>query len=336
MHSGVFHDLDFERDGKARGHVSMPFSVDRSPYFHVRTPVVTVRNGPGPRLLLMAGNHGDEYEGELTLARLARRLEPADIRGAVTILPVANRPAVIAAKRCSPLDAGNLNRAFPGDPLGAPTGRLAWMLEKEIFPRHDVVLDLHSGGTSMAHLPCSLIEKDEDTARHARALDLLQALGMPYGFVAANGPGAPTSMGAARRAGAIGVSGEFGGGGTTTPASMALTARAIDGLMMRLGITAAPLLGEHAPVERPTALLSLARHSQAIYAERRGWWEPAVEPGAAVAAGDLAGWYHDLDDDTAQEQPLRFAEAGIVISCRLHTMSEAGDCLIQVAEPLRA
>ena len=31
---------------------------------------------------------------------------------------------------------------------------------------------------------------------------------------------------------------------------------------------------------------------------------------------------------------LRFAEGGIVISHRLHTDSQAGDCLIQVAEPI--
>ncbi len=252
----------------------------------------------------MAGNHGDEYEGELTLARLSAAWSRPDIRGAVTILPVANRPAVIAAKRCSPLDAGNLNRAFPGDPHGAPTGRLAWMLEKEIFPRHDVVLDLHSGGTSMAHLPCSLIEKDEDTARHARGARPLQALGMPYGFVAANGPGAPTSIGAARRAGAIGAQRRVrrrrhhhaGQHGADRPRHR----RADDAPRHHRGAAARRACAGASGRPRCS---SLARHSQAIYAERRGWWEPAVAPGAAVAAGDLAGWYHDLDDDARRSSP---------------------------------
>jgi predicted deacylase len=334
MHTGVFHDLKFDRDGKASGHISMPFSIDRSPYFQVKTPVITVKNGEGPRLLLMAGNHGDEYEGELALARLARRLEPEAMRGTVTIIPVANFPAVMAARRCSPLDGGNLNRAFPGDPGGNPTSRLAWILENQLFPSYGVILDLHSGGTSMAHLPCSLIEKNDDPVRHAEALKLLRALGMPFGFVAENGAAAPTSMGAARRAGSIGISGEFGGGGTTTPASMALTVRAIDALLMTLGITTAPLLGEHVPPSGPTELLSLARHSQGIFATRHGWWEPAVDLGARVNAGELAGWYHNLDRLAEAEEPLHFAEGGIVISCRLHTMSETGDCLMQVAKPI--
>ncbi len=50
MHSGVFHDLDFERDGKARGHVSMPFSVDRSPYFQRAHPCRHRAQRPGGRV----------------------------------------------------------------------------------------------------------------------------------------------------------------------------------------------------------------------------------------------------------------------------------------------
>jgi predicted deacylase len=42
------------------------------------------------------------------------------MRGRVTILPLANAPAEMAARRCSPLDGGNLNRAFRGEPNGAP------------------------------------------------------------------------------------------------------------------------------------------------------------------------------------------------------------------------
>ena len=282
----------------------------------------------------MAGNHGDEYEGELSLARLIRALEPSRIRGRLTILPIANAPAVRAARRCSPLDGGNLNRAFPGSPDGTPTSRLAHFLEAVLFPRHDVVFDIHSGGTSMEHLLCALIERHDDPARQERALALMTGLGPAYGFIADNGPAAPTSMGAARRAGAIGVSGEFGGGGTATPASMAATRHAIDSLLLALGMVEARVFGDPRPQDGPMRILSLARHSQAIYATRHGWFEPAVLPGAQVEAGDIAGWYHDLEDIERREEELCFAEGGVVISRRLHTMCEAGDCLIQVAEPV--
>ncbi len=153
MHTGIFHTLDLERDGKTLSHLGLPFSVDRSPYFQVKVPVCVIRNGAGPSALLLGGVHGDEYEGELSLARLIRKMDPFRMRGRVTILPLTNAPAVLAARRCSPLDGGNLNRAFPGDPDGTPTRRLAHFLASELFPRHDIVFDIHSGGTSMTHLP---------------------------------------------------------------------------------------------------------------------------------------------------------------------------------------
>ncbi|WP_421590084.1 succinylglutamate desuccinylase/aspartoacylase family protein [Shinella sp. M27] len=335
MHSGLVNPIDFERDGRQAGHLAIPYSVDRSPYYQIRVPILRLKNGAGPSLLLMAGNHGDEYEGELQLGRLMRRLDVSTMRGAVTILPMANLPAVMAAKRCSPFDGGNLNRAFPGDPTGTPTARMAHFLEHDLFPRHDAVLDLHSGGTSMAHLACTLIERQADAARFERSVALMRAMGSAHAFIADNGPAAPTSMGAAGRVGTIGLSGEFGGGGTVTPESMGFTAAAIDRLLMALGIVDAPQLSR-APLSPPPALqlLSLARHSQGIYASRRGWFEPAVPLGARVTAGDRAGWYHDLERLDLQEEELHFAESGVVISHRLHTDSQAGDCLIQVAEPI--
>lgn len=337
MHTGVFHSIDFEAEGVQPGFLSVPYSVDRSPYYQIRVPYLRVRRGEGASLLLMAGNHGDEYEGELQLARLMRRLQTLEISGTVTVLPVVNRPAVMAARRCSPLDGGNLNRAFPGDPAGTPTERIAHFLEHELFPRHDVVFDLHSGGTSMAHLPCLLMERQAETKRFERSLDLMRRMGAAHAFVADNGQAAPTSMGAAGRAGAIGLSGEFGGGGTVTPESMAFTAGTIDRLLLALGLISAPVLST--PLEDktpPLQFLSLSRHSQGIHATRRGWFEPAVRLGARVAAGDLAGWYHDLERIDMAEEALHFAEAGVVISHRLHCDSQAGDCLMQVAETLES
>ncbi|MDR3495036.1 MAG: succinylglutamate desuccinylase/aspartoacylase family protein [Ancalomicrobiaceae bacterium] len=335
MHTGVVHDIDFAADGRQSGYLAIPYSIDRSPYYQIRSPYLRLKNGEGPSVLLMAGNHGDEYEGELQLTRLMRRLDLSQIRGTITVLPLANLPAVMAARRCSPFDGGNMNRAFPGDPQGAPTSRMAHFLETVLFPRHEVIFDIHAGGTSMAHLPCLLIERQADPARHARALDLLGAMGPTHAFIADNGPAAPTSMGAAARAGAIGLSGEFGGGASVTPESMRFTARCIDQLLIALGIASDPVLGTPATCERPRLqLLSLCRHSQGVYATRRGWFEPAVDVGARVAAGDVAGWYHDLERPEAAEETLRFAEAGVVISRRLHADSQAGDCLIQVAEPI--
>lgn len=57
-------------------------------------------------------------------------------------------------------------------------------------------------------------------------------------------------------------------------------------------------------------------------------------PVHGFSAGEVAGWYHDLEGLDQPEEELRFAESGVVLSHRLHCDSQAGDCLIQVAEPI--
>ncbi|MCB1489520.1 MAG: succinylglutamate desuccinylase/aspartoacylase family protein [Bauldia sp.] len=331
MHTGAFCDIAWDKDGKQTGFISFPYSIDRSPYYQIKVPVCRIANGEGPGLVLMAGNHGDEYEGELTLLKVMRLLEAEAVTGSVTILPATNLPAVMAAKRCSPFDGGNLNRAFPGDPAGGPTHRIAHYVEHDILPRHDVLFDIHSGGTSMDHLICSLIERMPDPARQEKAVALLGAMRMPYGMIADNGPDSPTSMAAALRAGCIGLSGEFGGGATATPRTMAMTALAVDNLLLALGITKKRLLTD-SDVETETRIISQGPQSFFVYAERQGWFEPAVDIGDIVAAGDIAGWMHDLERPLEPPEELRFRAGGVVLSRRLHTHSQSGDSLFNVAE----
>lgn len=49
MLTGIIHTLDLERDGKGLSYLDMPFSVDRSPYYHVRVPIGVACNRAGPR-----------------------------------------------------------------------------------------------------------------------------------------------------------------------------------------------------------------------------------------------------------------------------------------------
>ncbi|MGO4832496.1 succinylglutamate desuccinylase/aspartoacylase family protein, partial [Rhizobiaceae sp. 2RAB30] len=101
----VWTPLDFAADGKQCDWLRVPYSTDLSGYGVVPVPIVCIRNGAGPTALLMAGSHGDEYEGQVALAALAREIDPADVRGRIIILPGLNAPAVEAGRRVSPLDA---------------------------------------------------------------------------------------------------------------------------------------------------------------------------------------------------------------------------------------
>ena len=71
--------IDFDAPGKQCDYVRLPHSVHRSAYGWLPIPIVCIRNGEGPTVLLMSGTHGDEYEGQVTLTKLVNQLEADDI-----------------------------------------------------------------------------------------------------------------------------------------------------------------------------------------------------------------------------------------------------------------
>ena len=85
-------DIDLTAEGKATGFVRVPHSVHRSAYGWIPIPIVRIKNGDGPSVLMQAGNHGDEWEGQIGLGNLIRSLEPKDIKGRLVILPSVGFP----------------------------------------------------------------------------------------------------------------------------------------------------------------------------------------------------------------------------------------------------
>jgi predicted deacylase len=140
-------------------------------------------------------------------------------------------------------------------------------------------------------------------------------------------------MAAALRAGCIGLSGEFGGGGTVTPRTMALTGRAVDNLLLTLGITRKRYVSSEEAKPTETQIVTQGPQTLFVYAEREGWFEPAVDIGDVVKEGQLAGWLHDLERPLEAPLELRFRAGGIVLTRRLHTHSQSGDTLINIAQP---
>ena len=121
----ISSEVDLGRPGKQSGFLRVPHSVHRSAYGWIPVPVAIVANGDGPTVLLMAGNHGDEYEGPLAIMDAATSLDPAAVSGRIILIPFMNAPAVHAATRTSPIDGGNMNRVFPGKRDGTITEMIA-------------------------------------------------------------------------------------------------------------------------------------------------------------------------------------------------------------------
>lgn len=328
----LWTEIDLSRDGKQVGWIHMHHSVTRSAYGDILIPLAVIRNGPGPTLLLMAGNHGDEYEGPIALTRLVRDLRPEHISGRVIVLTAANLPAVMAGTRTSPLDAGNLNRAFPGDPDGGPTSRIAHYIDSVLLPMADAYIDFHAGGASLDYLPfCSMrFSGNPDLDRRSRAL--LDAFASPLAFIWAQAPGRGYSTAAANARGVPSLGGEFGGGGGVLREGLGLAEGGLRRVMHHLGI-----LREAPPASAGTTrVVEVGGREYYVYAPEPGVFEPAAELGDEVRAGDPAGLIHFVDNPAREPAPCTFRTGGLVICRRAMGLTERGDCLFHLATDLAA
>lgn len=320
--------VDFDAEGKQVGYLHVPHSVTRSAYGVLPIPIAVLRNGDGPRLMLSAGNHGDEYEGQVVLTRLIQSLQADDIQGTLLVLPALNLPAALAATRVSPLDEGNLNRAFPGNPNGGPTAKIADYIEHHLLPRVDVVADFHGGGASLDYRPHASTHfgPDASVEHRQRSLEIVRCLGVPHVMVFGNRSKQVSLPDAAIRQGVISIGGEYGGMGSVARTGVALVQQAVERLLACIG-----MMGE-VPTDLPAPRELYVVGTQAyVYAPEPGVFEPATDLGDTVSAGDLCG--HVL----FPEQPLRtpvavyFAGSGDVVCKRHPGRVEAGDCVAHLA-----
>ena len=132
--SPISSSVNFENDGIQHGFLKLPHSHDDSAWGSIVIPITVAKNGKGPTILFTGANHGDEYEGPIALFDLANQIKPDEISGRVIIIPGMNYPAFKAGKRTSPIDGGNMNRVFPGNPEGTFTEKIADYFNRKLLP----------------------------------------------------------------------------------------------------------------------------------------------------------------------------------------------------------
>jgi len=244
----------------------------------------------------------------------------------VIILPAANLPAALDSARVSPIDQGNLNRSFPGDPDGGPTQQIAHYIDSMLFPMATLFHDFHSGGTSLDYVPFASVHEGEDAAVNARGLAALKAFGAPLSVIWTASRDPRFSPVAAMRRGVAALGGEFGGAGRVSRSGVELVSRGARRLLAHLGITAP--LADPAPATR---LVAVRGRDHFVYAPEPGLFEPAVELGDVVERGQLCGEVHFIDNPARAPAPCYFRDAGFVICKRHLGRVERGDCVAHLA-----
>lgn len=95
----VITPLDFDRPGKQQGFLQVPYSHNLGGWANVFVPTTIVAHGTGPTVLVLGGNHGAEYQGQIAIMKLARELTPAQVTGRLILIPSLNFPAALLGTR---------------------------------------------------------------------------------------------------------------------------------------------------------------------------------------------------------------------------------------------
>jgi len=327
LRSRISTGIDFDADGVQHGNLTIPHSRNDSAWGSILMPISVFKRGSGPTVLLTGGSHGDEYEGPIALMNLIRSLDIEKISGRIIIIPALNYPAVKTGTRLSPIDGRNMNRAFPGNRNGTITEMIADFVQRFILPSCDAVVDIHAGGKMMSFLPTSVIHSLPDETQMAGTVAAAKAFGAPYCLVLQELDAAGMLDTAVEELGKIFVSTELGGGGTATVETVRIATNGVHDVLVHFGVLDEPRRGNGATqfLETPEGAFTIA--------DRAGLLEVAVEPGQAIAEGDVIAYIHDIDAPTAPPAVYRSKLNGILVHRHVAGHIGRGDCLSVIAQP---
>ncbi|MDN7559083.1 N(2)-acetyl-L-2,4-diaminobutanoate deacetylase DoeB [Burkholderia orbicola] len=329
--SPITPTVDFDADGEQHGFLKLPYSRDDSAWGAIMIPVTVVKRGDGPTVLLTGGNHGDEYEGPVALSKLAGSLKAVDVTGRVIVVPFMNYPAFRAGCRTSPIDAGNLNRSFPGRPDGTVTEKIADYFQRHLLPLATHVLDIHAGGRTLDFVPFAAIHVLENCDQEARCERAMRAFGAPYSMRMLELDSVGLYDSAAEEAGKVFVSTELGGGGTSTAASVAIAERGVYGFLAHAGVIAKDVIDGNAP-RSTTTLLDMPDGSCFTTSEHRGLLEMCRDLGSEVEAGDVLARVHDIDRTGVTPIEYVARRRGLLAARHFPGIVQPGDTIAVVAD----
>ncbi len=323
--SPIAPTVDFDRDGVQHGFLRLPYSRDDSAWGSVMIPICVVRNGRGPTALLTGANHGDEYEGPLALYELARTLDPREVSGTVIIVPAMNYPAFRAGTRTSPIDKGNMNRAFPGRPDGTVTEKIADYFQRELLSRADIVFDFHSGGRTLDFVPFCAAHILPDKAQEQKAFAAVEAFSAPFSVRMLEIDAVGMYDTAAEEMGKVFVTTELGGGGTSRAVTVRIARRGIMNVLRHAEIV------NGAAEKQPTRWLDMPSGDCFCFAEEDGMIETMVDLGEPVTKGAVIARIHGVGRTGHAPQEIRAKISGLLAARHFPGLVKAGDCASVVA-----
>lgn len=323
--------IDWDSTGARFYHV--PFFSDKT-WSKVHVPLYIQNSGqPGPTVVAFGGTHGDEYEGPVGLKNLVNSLKPNElVSGRLIVVPVLNVPAFKNDSRDSPLDGGNMNRAFPGDPAGMMTWRIANFVTEELLPRADIVIDLHAGGTGWEIARCMSFHQVDDPGTFAKFKETALLFGTPFVLVYASGMGTGLLTEQAEAMGKITIGSELGYGASTDYDGVRWAHHGTRNVLRHYGLLDEPVVSNVPAWVDRQRVISQTNIEHYVTAPVGGISEPVAPVGAFVRAGDLVTSIHDFD--RIDEAPVNVhADLDGYVMCRKFRARTAQGEVVMVIAP---
>lgn len=274
-------------------------------------PQIEISSGQqGPRGLLIAGIHGDEYEPVMTVLQLEKRLRGALETGTLTLVPVVNQDAFLKMSRTG-ADAKDLARTCPGMPDGSLTDKVAFQISN-LIQTSDFLVDMHTGGNVFKISPMTgyMLHPDESVLKVQR--EMAKAFNLPIQWGTQHEMEGRT-LSVARDASKPAIYTEYGGGGYDP----AIVNELVKGCLNVLSYFG--MIQQHKQENRVKYTVEDYRkgsgHLQVMYpSPRKGVFSPSVKLGDTVQRGDLLGEVADLKDGSSVS--IHAEEAGLVFLLR--------------------
>jgi N-alpha-acetyl-L-2,4-diaminobutyrate deacetylase len=328
--SPIICTVDLDAPGKQVGRLQVPRSSNQSGWSNQYVPIVSVAGGDGPTAIVLGGVHGDEPEGQVAALNLARELQPEHVNGRVIVIPCVSLDASRAYTRLWPTGA-NMNRSFPGSPTGPADEQLAHFLSTALFPRCDVVVDMHSGGRTAMCLPWSEMHWVEDAEQRRLMADGMFHWNTDWCCVYIDIAGSGLLVTEAERQGKIVVSTELGGGGHVTAAIHRLAASGLRNVLRRFQvIEGEPVTRAQLGLPEQTLLMATDRDNY-LLAPESGMFETFVDLGQRVSVDEPVGQVHFLERPEREPEVVLAKNDGIVCVVRAIATTEQGDNVVVVA-----
>jgi len=328
--SPILCTIDLEAPGKQFGRLQVPRSSNTSGWSNQYVPIVTVARGEGPTALVLGGVHGDEPEGQVAALNLARGLLPEHVNGRVIVIPCVSMDASLAYTRLWPSGA-NMNRSFPGSPSGPADEQLAHFLSTALFPRADIVIDMHSGGRTGLCLPWSEMHWVDDAAQRRQMVDGMLHWNTDWCCVYIDIAGTGLLVGEAERQGKIVVSTELGGGGHVTAEIHRLAQSGLANVLRRFGVIEGEAV-TRADLGLPEQVLLMATElDDYLLAPESGLFEVTVDLGQRVSVDEPVGRIHFLERPDRDPEVILSKTNGIVCVIRAVATTDQGDNIVVVA-----